>query len=108
MSKGEATLAILLRHYKLPFKREYKFHPSRKWRFDFAIGEDPSQFLLAVEIEGGVHSGGRHTRGKGYTDDLIKYNAALLAGWRVLRYTTPQVDAQIIEDIKHLMNGPLV
>lgn len=103
MSKGEATLAILLRHYKLPFHREYSFHPKRKWRFDFAIGEDPSQFLLAIEVEGGIHSGGRHVRGKGYTDDLIKYNAAVLLGWRVLRYTTSQVDMQIIEDIKRLM-----
>lgn len=62
---------------------EYRFDHSRRWRLDFAWPER----LLAVEIEGGTHSGGRHTRGAGYAADCDKYNAAALAGWRVLRFT---------------------
>lgn len=66
---------------------ELRFAPPRRWRFDFAWPEH----MLAVEIEGGTWSGGRHTRGKGYANDCRKYNAAVLLGWRVLRFTTEMV-----------------
>jgi very-short-patch-repair endonuclease len=69
------------------FEREYRFHPIRKWRFDFAF---PAQGL-AVEIEGGVWTGGRHTSGAGFTKDMEKYNTAALRGWRLLRFTPRQV-----------------
>jgi len=61
--------------------REYRFHPSRRWRFDYAW---PSR-MIALEIEGGVWTGGRHTRGAGFLGDMEKYNAATLMGWKVLR-----------------------
>lgn len=60
---------------------EYRFHAVRFWRFDLAWPEH----RLALEIEGGVWTGGRHTSGAGYAKDMEKYNAAVLAGWRVLR-----------------------
>lgn len=47
--------------------------------------------MLAVEIEGGTHSGGRHTGGAGFAADCEKYNAAVLAGWRLLRFPGVQV-----------------
>jgi very-short-patch-repair endonuclease len=88
VSKGEATLALHIRAHKLPEPvREYRFAPDRKWRFDFAW---PHR-LLAVEVEGGVWSGGRHTRGSGYVKDMEKYNRAAVLGWCVLRFDTAQV-----------------
>lgn len=69
---------------------EHRFAPPRRWRFD-RCWIKPSQ-MLAVEIEGGVWTGGRHTRGKGYTADVEKYNAAVLAGWRVLRFTSNMLE----------------
>lgn len=66
---------------------EYRFAPPRRWRFDYCW---PSH-RLAVEVEGGIWTGGRHTRGKGYLGDLEKYNRAVLDGWRVLRFTPSQV-----------------
>jgi len=61
---------------------EYCFAlPNRKWRFDWAW---PTQ-LIALEIEGGVWTKGRHTRGGGFLKDVKKYNAAACLGWRVLR-----------------------
>jgi hypothetical protein len=66
---------------------EYRFHPTRKWRFDWAWPDR----MVALEIEGGAWTGGRHTRGKGFVADMEKYNAAALAGWRVLRVTPQQV-----------------
>lgn len=62
---------------------EHKFHPTRKWKFDFAF----VHHKIAVEIEGGVWTGGRHTRGSGFVKDMEKYNAATELGWRILRYT---------------------
>lgn len=64
--------------------KEYRFHDKRKWRFDFAIPEHK----IAIEVEGGVWTGGRHTSPKGFLGDMEKYNTATVMGWRVLR-TTP-------------------
>ena len=64
--------------------KEFKFHPVRKWRFDYAI---PSA-LVALEVEGGVWTGGRHINPKGFLNDMEKYNSATLMGWSVYR-TTP-------------------
>lgn len=66
---------------------EYRFHPKRKWRFDFAWPER----RLAVEIEGGVMSKGRHVRPQGFTNDCEKYNQATQLAWQVLRFTGQDV-----------------
>lgn len=62
--------------------REYRFHPVRRWKFDFAWPD----CKLAVEIEGAIWTGGRHTRGGGARNDMEKYNTAVLDGWAVLRF----------------------
>lgn len=69
---------------KVDCVKELKFHPMRKWRFDYAIPEHK----IALEVEGGVWTGGRHTSPKGFLNDIEKYNTATLMGWRVFR-TTP-------------------
>lgn len=66
---------------------EFRFHPTRRWRFDYAWPDRS----IAVEVDGAVWTGGRHTRGAGVEKDCEKYAEALLAGWRVLRVTTGQV-----------------
>lgn len=68
-------------------EQEFRFHETRRWRFDFAWVDKK----LAVEVEGGVYSGGRHTRGKGFEGDCEKYAEAALGGWSVLRFSTKQV-----------------
>lgn len=60
---------------------EWQFHPTRKWRFDLAYPD----LKLAFEYEGGIFSGGAHTRGKHFQSDCEKYNTAALMGWRVFR-----------------------
>ena len=85
-SLGEETLAFQLTAYKIGFVREYQFDAVRKWRFDFALPEHK----LAIEVEGGIWTQGRHTRGSGYIKDLEKYNAAAAQGWKVLKFTTKQ------------------
>jgi len=63
------------------YVREYRFHPVRRWRFDFAF-----EGKIAAEIEGGTYSRGRHTRGSGFIKDCEKYNTAAAMGWRVFRF----------------------
>lgn len=83
--------------------RELKFHPTRRWRFDFAW---PDQ-MVAVEIEGGTWSGGRHNRGTGFESDCDKYNAAALAGWSVLRFTSKHIyNGEAIKTIKKILEKP--
>ena len=64
--------------------KEYKFHPVRKWRFDYAFTE----YMVEVEVDGGVWTGGRHINPSGYINDMEKLNTAASMGWLVLRITT--------------------
>ena len=86
-SIGESTLANQLSALKIGFEQEFKFHPKRKWRADFHLVEK----RILIEVEGGIWSNGRHTRGKGYIGDMEKYNAAVVMGYQVLRFSTEQV-----------------
>ena len=80
------------------FEREWRFHETRRWRFDFSFPH--MRPPLAIECEGGPWSRGRHVRGKGFEADLEKYNAAALLGWCVLRFTGDQIrDGRAIDVI---------
>jgi hypothetical protein len=79
-----AFFTKLLAANKLPLPvAEHRFHPARKWRFDYAWPDK----LVALEVEGGAFTGGRHTRGAGFVADMEKYNRAAVLGWKVLRVT---------------------
>ena len=74
-----------------PPKLEFVFCKGRKWRFDFVWLLSDYEGVkggVALEVEGGVFTGGRHTRGAGFLKDIEKYNTAQLLGFIVLR-TTP-------------------
>lgn len=64
-----------------PFVREYRFHPTRRWRFDYAWPEHH----VALEIDGGSGGYGRHSRPGGMRADHEKLNTATAMGWKVLR-----------------------
>lgn len=84
----EDRFAQQIKAYGLPTpEREFLFHPTRRWRFDFAWFD----FRVAVEVDGATWSGGRHTRGKGFEADAEKLNAATALGWRVYRYTATRI-----------------
>lgn len=69
--------------------REFRFSPKRKFRADFAwVDTDPP---LVVEIHGGTHTGGRHTRGYGIKSDSEKINLLALMGFRYLQFTGDMV-----------------
>lgn len=64
---------------------EYRFAPPRRWRFDWAW---PSE-KIAMEVQGGLFTQGRHSRGAALLKEHEKLNAAAVMGWRVL-FVTPQ------------------
>lgn len=104
LSEGEETLARDMNASEIKFSREVRFHPSRKWKFDFVIDRTD----IAVEVEGGIYQRGRHTTGKGFTEDCVKYSEAGAIGWRVLRFTTEQVvKGYAIDCIKRAIAGAL-
>jgi len=87
-SDGEIALLKVLAMVGIPLpETEYRFHPTRRWRFDVAWPDG----LLAVEVEGGRWVAGRHTRGAGFEADMEKYNEAALLGWTVIRVTPGMV-----------------
>jgi very-short-patch-repair endonuclease len=94
-SQAELLLAAQLEQAGIPFEREYRFHPRRRWRADFYIEDqyawpfNPKSIL--VEIDGGAFIGGRHSRGQGVANDAEKQSAAAILGYRVIRATPAQV-----------------
>ncbi len=103
-SKPEELFALQMKALKQEtnagYCREYQFKEGRKWRVDFAI---PWKWV-AIEIEGGIFSGGRHVRGKGFEADCEKYNALAEQGWRLFRFTPAMVKSgKAIEQIKRVL-----
>lgn len=118
MSKLEAQLEQQLKMIGIKgFEREYRFaaiHVGlgkgirdrlalaglKNWRFDFAhVGKK-----FAVEVEGGGWSGGRHTRGKGFAEDLKKYQEAMRLGWTVYRCDGQLIKSgEALEIIEHML-----
>jgi len=96
------TFSHVLRGLGLPEPvAEHRFHATRKWRFDFAWPD----LKVAVEVEGGIWVGGRHTRGKGFLADMEKYNNSAAAGWCVLRCTpTTLMSGPNLELLKRVLS----
>jgi hypothetical protein len=59
----------------------------RAWAFDYAwvVITESGTKLVALEVEGGVWTGGRHTSGAGFVKDMDKYNEASCRGWKIIR-----------------------
>ena len=83
---GEFQLKLIA--LEIEFVTEYQFEPKRQWRSDYFF----SSANLALEIEGGAFTNGRHTRGKGFIADMEKYNAMTMQGIKLLRCTPDQLN----------------
>lgn len=68
--------------------REYRFHPTRRWRFDYAFPD----YKVAVEFDG-LFGGKAHTSVRMVAKDSEKMNQAALLGWIVVR-----VNSQSLRD----------
>ena len=113
-SKAEEQLALQLRALKVPFVREYVFHPTRKWRMDFAV---PS-IKFAIEVHGltkwgknknGTMRLGAHQTVVGCERDFEKISEAMLLGWEVYCCSQFMIEDgrafNMIEKLIELKNG---
>lgn len=82
---------------------EVRFHTTRRWRFDYC--HLPTR--TAIELEGGVYSQGRHTRGAGFVGDCEKYNEARHCGYSVFRLATGMITPAHIQPIIDYINREL-
>ena len=94
LSPGEELLAIHLRTSKLDPVREFRFHPERDFRADFAFPErkllievDGGGRLATIGKDGKPYAIGRHSQDK----DLSKRNEAAILGFRVLYFSYSMV-----------------
>lgn len=86
---AEELAGWLFGSYGLPKPTlEWKFHPKRKWQADLAWPE----LMIAVEIEGGVFTRGRHTSPQGFIGDMEKYNAYAVMGILLIRILPSQIE----------------
>ena len=84
----EESFAQQLDALGIAYEREQRLIPKRRFRFDFVIAAE----MLVIEIEGGTWMArSRHTSGKGFQSDCVKYNAVVELGYVVLRYTSDMV-----------------
>ena len=123
MSAPEELLAFQLKAVGIPFEREVAFAaPRRRWRADFIVrkcplgydhckAEGPEDIRLLIEIDGGGWSGGRHVSGSGFQADMEKHNAAVLLGYRVLRFSPADVDSgaalRVVEEALKCIGAPI-
>jgi hypothetical protein len=116
-SAAENLLAFQLKAVGIPFEREVAFAKPRRWRADFVVRrsdkyqsytwpggtsvDSGTQIMtsdpppLLIEIDGGTWSGGRHVTGSGVERDCEKLNAAVLLGYRCLRFTPAMVESGV-------------
>ena len=83
---------------------EYKFHEKRRWRIDYYFEREEKK--VALEIEGGIYTKGRHTRGSGFEKDMEKYNELSKHGIYLIRYQPKDLDTrpgEVIEMVKEIL-----
>jgi len=115
-------LAAFWKSFGIPAPQpEFRFHPARNRRFDYAWPNKIVHVLdtegreaviitfdkgvrpggVAVEVKGGIWTRGRHTRGAELKQEHEKLTAAAVLGWRIL-YCTPgeELTSQFARQIK--------
>lgn len=86
MSKLEKLLCEKLKEEGISFKTQPKLIPGRQFKTDIFIPPH-----IVIEVEGGVWTGGRHTRGSGFVKDIEKYNLYTLNGYKLLRFSSSEL-----------------
>ena len=82
------------------FRKRMKESGLRDWRFDFCW----PGIKFAVEVQGGIHIGGRHARGVGIQGDLDKAHSARQLGWDVYWCSSAMVrEGRAIELVKDML-----
>ena len=89
------------RRFPLP-DAEWYFCRPRRFRFDFAW----VPWKIAMEVNGGIWTKGRHSGGAGQLKDFEKMNLAAANGWRVI-HCTPSTILTGFEFVERCLPRPL-
>jgi hypothetical protein len=82
MKYSQPIVAAFFRDAGLPEPEfEWRFHPTRKWRWDICW----PGYKVSLEVDGGIWIRGGHNRGAQMKKDWEKSNTAQLLGWRVFK-----------------------
>lgn len=101
MSGSIIFIKLLKQELGVEAQAEYRFHPTRRWRFDYCI----PKYKIAIEVEGGIWISGRHNRASGFVKDIEKYNNATMLGYRLLKVTPQELlTVGFLEQIKTTIN----
>ena len=110
MSAAEAELALQLRAQRYWFEQQYRFHPTRRFRADFAVwtgsGTHPLHPRpLLVEVDGAKRGKpGAHQRVDGIDYDCRRNAEAMVLGYRLLRVSSKMVkDGTALQYIEALL-----
>lgn len=83
---------------------EFHFHPTRKFRFDWALTSKDRKIMIGIEYNGLMSEKSRHTTVVGYSRDMEKLNLAQAAGWKVFQFTTLTYE-KLFDTIVDCLNG---
>lgn len=103
MSKSslEQTFVWLLKAHNLSLpEREVRLNPERRWRYDFVWKKEK----LIIELEGGVWQMAGHQHPLNFIANCEKYNWAVVNGYKLLRYTTANLNDSV-KDIKNILKN---
>lgn len=94
-SKLEENFYAAVRNVGMPLpQRQHKFHPTRRFRLDFAWID----CKVAVEINGGTYTDvSRHNFGPAMHSEYDKHNLAVAYGWALLVFDSVHVSKHIEE-----------
>lgn len=93
-SVSNGTEAVALRALVTAGIRVIPNHFVGKYQFDAVIADKP----ILLEVDGGIHrTAEKHMR------DCLKDRAAVIAGYRVLRFSTDEDVEVIVDDVRRAM-----
>ncbi len=100
MNPTDSIIVAALRMVDSGACQEFKFHPTRRWKADFAC---PTLKIL-IEKDGGVFTKGAHGSVSGILRDMEKYTEAAKLGYAVLRYLPGRI-GECIGDVETLIKN---
>lgn len=88
-SMPEALLLNRIQRHGLPKpETQVQLIEGRRFRYDVVF----RQWKVAVEVQGGIWSGGAHVRGQGYEANAVKSALAQIEGYICLYVTPGQIN----------------
>lgn len=104
----DAYLQILRRETGLEWVQELRFHPPRRWRFDYAC----EALRIAVEVNGGNFVGGRHSNPVALGKEYEKMGQAVADGWSVITCTPMSRGSEVMrfggEAFRRILNELII